>query len=71
MSLFIELLVSATPMLAAAAAAAADATEKVAPSGLQLIYEFLSTGGFVMALIVICSRSAIGSSIRALALVHI
>ncbi len=66
MFLFTDLLatVSATPMLAAAAAAA-TATEKAAPSGLQLIYEFLATGGFVMALIVICSMSAIGASIMA------
>ena len=64
MLLFTELLATATPMLAAAAAAA---TEKAAaaPSGLQLLYEFLATGGFVMALIVICSMSAIGASIMA------
>lgn len=52
------------PMLAAATAAA---TEKAvaAPSGLHLLYEFLATGGFVMALIVVCSMSAIGASIMA------
>ncbi len=67
MSSFTDLLasVSATPMLAAAAAAAGAAPEKVTPTGLQLVYEFLATGGFVMALIVICSMSAIGASILA------
>ena len=67
MSLFTELLatVSATPMLAAATAAVAAAPEKVAPSGLQLVYEFLATGGFVMALLVVCSMCAIGASIMA------
>ncbi|MDI1313263.1 MotA/TolQ/ExbB proton channel family protein [Prosthecobacter sp.] len=64
MPLFTDLLASATPMLAAAAVAA-DATEKAAPSALQLVYDFLSTGGFVMGLIVICSMSAIGASILA------
>ncbi len=54
------LLASSTPLLAAAATA-----EKAAPSGAQLVYEFLATGNFVMALIVICSMSAIGASILA------
>ena len=67
MSLFTELLAtaSATPMLAAATAAAAAVPEKTAPSGLQLVYEFLATGGFVMALLVLCSMSANGASILA------
>lgn len=41
------------------------AADKVAPSGIQLVYDFLATGGFVMALIVICSMAAIGASILA------
>jgi biopolymer transport protein ExbB len=59
MSSFTDLLL-ASPLLAAAAV-----TEKTTPSGLQLLYEFLATGGFVMALIVICSMAAIGASILA------
>jgi len=67
MSLFTDLLatVSATPMLAAATAATAGAAEKATPTGLQLVYDFLSTGGFVMGLIVVCSMCAIGASIMA------
>ncbi|MBL9131897.1 MAG: MotA/TolQ/ExbB proton channel family protein [Verrucomicrobiaceae bacterium] len=42
---------------------AADA--KAAPSGLQLVWDFLSTGGFVMGLLVICSIAAITSMILA------
>lgn len=52
-------------MLAAAAEAAAPAADKAAPSGFELLYEFLATGGFVMALIVVCSMAAIGASIMA------
>ncbi|WP_461784173.1 MotA/TolQ/ExbB proton channel family protein [Prosthecobacter sp.] len=41
------------------------AAEKTAPSGIQLVWDFLATGGFVMALLVICSMAAIGASILA------
>jgi biopolymer transport protein ExbB len=41
------------------------AADKVTPSGIQLVWDFLATGGFVMALIVICSISAITASILA------
>ncbi|MBB5035439.1 MotA/TolQ/ExbB proton channel family protein [Prosthecobacter vanneervenii] len=64
---FTDLIVQSavSPMLAAAATAAAEKTATAAaqPSGLQLLYEFLATGGFVMALIVLCSMAAIGASI--------
>lgn len=56
MSSFTDLLL-ASPLLAAA--------EKTAPSGFNLVYDFLATGGFVMALIVLCSMAAIGASILA------
>ncbi|MCB1276959.1 MotA/TolQ/ExbB proton channel family protein [Prosthecobacter sp.] len=56
MSSFTDLLL-ASPLLAAA--------EKTAPSGFNLLYDFLATGGFVMALIVLCSMAAIGASILA------
>jgi len=56
MSSFTDLLL-VTPLLAAA--------EKTAPSGIQLVWDFLATGGFVMALIVVCSISAITASILA------
>jgi len=57
MSSFTDLLVPASLFLAAA--------EKTAPSGIQLVWDFLATGGFVMALLVICSMAAIGASILA------
>lgn len=57
MSSFTDLLPLAPHLLAAA--------DKVAPSGIQLVWDFLATGGFVMALIVICSISAITASILA------
>ncbi|MDH4455095.1 MAG: MotA/TolQ/ExbB proton channel family protein [Verrucomicrobiota bacterium] len=41
------------------------AAEKTAPSGIQLVWDFLATGGFVMALLVLCSMAAIGASILA------
>ena len=41
------------------------ADDKAAKPGLQIVWEFLSTGGFVMALLVICSISAITSMILA------
>lgn len=41
------------------------ADEKAAASGLQLIWDFLATGGFVMGLLVICSISAITAMILA------
>jgi biopolymer transport protein ExbB len=65
MSSFTDLLASAaSPLIAAAAEATASPTAaKTAPSGVQLIYDFLSTGGFTMALIVLCSMAAIGASI--------
>lgn len=54
------------PLLAAAAeGAAAAAGENAAPSGIRLVYDFLATGGFVMALLVICSMAAITASILA------
>lgn len=56
MSLFTDLLL-ASPLLAAA--------DKTAPSGIQLVWDFLATGGFVMAFIVICSIAAITASILA------
>ncbi len=57
MSSYTDLLVPASLFLAAA--------EKTAPSGIQLVWDFLATGGFVMALLVICSMAAIGASILA------
>jgi biopolymer transport protein ExbB len=57
MSSSTDLLVPASLFLAAA--------EKTAPSGIQLVWDFLATGGFVMALLVICSMAAIGASILA------
>ena len=57
MSSFTDLLVPASLFLAAA--------EKTAPSGIQLVWDFLATGGFVMALLVLCSMAAIGASILA------
>jgi hypothetical protein len=39
------------------------ATEKA--SGLQSVWEFLATGGFVMGLLVICSMAAITAMINA------
>lgn len=57
MSSFTDLLVPTSLFLAAA--------EKTAPSGIQLVWDFLATGGFVMALLVICSMAAIGASILA------
>ncbi len=57
MSSFTELLLPAAHILAAA--------EKTDPSSLQLVYDFLATGGFVMALIVLCSMAAITASILA------
>lgn len=56
MSSFTDLLL-ASPFLAAAGQAT--------PSGIQMLWEFLATGGFVMALIVLCSISAITASILA------
>ncbi|HEY1048103.1 MAG TPA: MotA/TolQ/ExbB proton channel family protein [Prosthecobacter sp.] len=47
------------------AAAATTVAEKAGPSGMQLVYDFLATGGFVMALLVICSIAAITASILA------
>lgn len=41
------------------------AAEPAAPSGIQLVWDFLATGGFVMLLIVICSMAAISASILA------
>lgn len=55
--MFTDLLASSHFLLAADA--------KAGPSGFQLVYEFLATGGFVMALIVLCSISAITASILA------
>lgn len=57
MSSYTDLLVPASLFLAA--------VEKTAPSGIQLVWDFLATGGFVMALLVICSMAAIGASILA------
>jgi biopolymer transport protein ExbB len=57
MSSSTDLLVPASLFLAAA--------EKTAPSGIQLVWDFLATGGFVMALLVLCSMAAIGASILA------
>jgi biopolymer transport protein ExbB len=57
MSSFTDLLVPASLFLAAA--------ERTAPSGIQLVWDFLATGGFVMALLVLCSMAAIGASILA------
>jgi biopolymer transport protein ExbB len=57
MSSFTDLLVPASLFLAAA--------EKTAPSGIQLVWDFLATGGFVMALLVLCSMAAITASILA------
>ncbi len=57
MSSSTDLLVPASLLLAAA--------EKTAPSGIQLVWDFLATGGFVMALLVLCSMAAIGASILA------
>lgn len=57
MSSFTDLLVPTSLFLAVA--------EKTAPSGIQLVWDFLATGGFVMALLVICSMAAIGASILA------
>ncbi len=57
MSSYTDLLVPASLFLAAA--------EKTAPSGIQLVWDFLATGGFVMALLVLCSMAAIGASILA------
>jgi len=57
MSSFTDLLLPATQFLAAA--------EKTAPSGIQLVWDFLATGGFVMALLVLCSMAAITASILA------
>ncbi|WP_395740574.1 MotA/TolQ/ExbB proton channel family protein [Prosthecobacter sp.] len=68
MSSFTELLASAaaaSPMFAEAAAAAPAAAAKTAPSAGQLLYNFLSTGGFTMGLIVLCSMAAIGAAIMA------
>lgn len=57
MSLFTDLLPVA-PFLAATA-------DKATPSGFQLVWDFLATGGFVMGLIVVCSIAAITASILA------
>lgn len=57
MSSYTDLLVPASLFLAA--------VEKTAPSGIQLVWDFLATGGFVMALLVLCSMAAIGASILA------
>jgi len=43
----------------------AEAASQAAPSGLQYVYDFLATGGFVMALLVICSIAAITAAILA------
>ena len=39
--------------------------DKPAPTGFQLVYDFLATGGFVMGFIVLCSIAAITTSILA------
>jgi biopolymer transport protein ExbB len=57
MSSFTDLLLPATQLLAAA--------ENIAPSGIQLVWDFLATGGFVMGLLVICSMAAITAAILA------
>lgn len=54
MSSFTDLLIT-VPFFAAA--------DQAAPSGFQLVYDFLATGGFVMALLVVCSIAAITASI--------
>lgn len=58
MSSFTDFLPVAQNLLAAA-------VEKAPPSGIQLVWDFLATGGFVMGLIVLCSVSAITASILA------
>ncbi len=58
MSSFTDFLPAAQNLLAVAA-------EKSPPSGIQLVWDFLATGGFVMGLIVLCSVSAITASILA------
>lgn len=66
MSSFTELLPSATQFLAAAVDSAPSVTSAVTPpSGIRLVWDFLATGGFVMALIVLCSMAAITASILA------
>lgn len=57
MSSFTDLLLPATQIFAAA--------ETTVPSGFQLVWDFLATGGFVMGLLVICSMAAITASILA------
>ncbi len=57
MSSFTDLFSHAQTLLAAA--------DKATPSGIQLVWDFLATGGFVMGLIVLCSLSAITASILA------
>jgi|UniRef100_UPI0037841557 biopolymer transport protein ExbB len=57
MSSFTDLLLPASPLLAI--------TGPANPSGIQLVWDFLATGGFVMALLVLCSMAAITASILA------
>ncbi|MEZ5387655.1 MAG: MotA/TolQ/ExbB proton channel family protein [Prosthecobacter sp.] len=58
MSSFTDLLLAPAPLFA-------EAADKTGSSGLQYVYDFLATGGFVMALLVLCSISAITAAILA------